>query len=88
MTARRDSPEEETALSEALEERNRLWEELQRRRAVEADLEYWRSRTRDIERSRWWRAGAPLRVAQRILAQPATTLEQIAFRLRERRRDR
>jgi hypothetical protein len=91
MTTQAGSDPDDTpadALQEALEERNRLWEELQRRRAVESDLEYWRSRARGIERSRWWRAGAPLRLAKRILAEPATTLEQIAFRLKQRRRDR
>jgi hypothetical protein len=76
------------ALQEALEERNRLWEELQRRRSVEEDLAYWRGRAQDIERSRWWRAGAPLRLAKRILDDPPGTLEQLAFGLRERRRDR
>jgi hypothetical protein len=75
-------------LREALEERNRLWAELQRRRVVEEDLAYWRARAEDIERSRWWRAGAPLRLAKRILADPPGTLEQLAFGLRERRRDR
>jgi hypothetical protein len=76
------------ALQEALEERNRLWEELQRRRSVEEDLAYWRARAEDIERSRWWRAGAPLRLAKRILADPPGTLEQLAYGLKQRRRDR
>jgi hypothetical protein len=86
--AQPDSPNHEPALDEVLEERNRLWEELQRRRAVEADLEYWRARAGDIESSRWWRAGAPLRLAKRVIANPSTTLEEIAFRLKERRRER
>jgi hypothetical protein len=78
----------EAALREALEERNRLWEQLQHRRAVEEDLAYWRARAEGIERSRWWRAGAPLRLAKRILADAPGTLEQVAFRLRERHRRR
>jgi hypothetical protein len=78
----------ERALHEALEERNRLWDELQRQRSTEADLEYWRGRARDIERSRWWRAGAPLRLLKRIVQDPAVTFEQIGYRLRERRRGR
>jgi hypothetical protein len=86
--ARPDSPNYEAELDELLKERSRLWEELQRRRAVEADLDYWRARARDIESSRWWRAGAPFRLAKRVLQDPSTTLEEIAFRLKERRRDR
>jgi hypothetical protein len=78
----------ERALAEALEERNKLWEELQSRRAAEEDLAYWRGRAEDIERSRWWRAGKPLRLAKRIVADPPGTLEQLAFGLRERRRGR
>jgi hypothetical protein len=82
------APDHEAALREALEERNRLWEELQRRRSVEEDLAYWRSRAEDLEQSRWWRAGAPLRLLKRIQADPAETLEQLAFGFRERRRRR
>ena len=78
----------EQALAEALEERNRLWEEVQRRREVEEDLAYWRARAQDIERSRWWRAGAPLRLAKRIMNDPPGTFEQLAYGLRERRRGR
>jgi hypothetical protein len=77
-----------TELDELLAERNRLWEELQRRRAVEADLAYWRARAQDVERSRWWRAGAPIRLAKRLLAEPAETLEQLAYGVRDRRRGR
>ena len=76
------------ALREALEERNRLWEELQRQRALEADLAYWRARAEDIERSRWWRAGKPLRLAKRLLANPADTLEELSYGIRDRRRGR
>jgi hypothetical protein len=78
----------EQALRDALAERNHLWEELQRRRSVEEDLAYWRGRAEDIEHSRWWRAGAPLRLAKRILADPPGTLEQLAYGLKQRRRDR
>jgi hypothetical protein len=91
MTTQAGSDPDDTpadALQEALEERNRLWEELQRRRSVEEDLAYWRGRAEGIERSRWWRAGAPLRLAKRILDDPPRTLEQLAFGLRERRRGR
>jgi hypothetical protein len=78
----------EAALREALEERNRLWAELQRQRALEEDLAFWRKRAHDIEQSRWWKAGAPLRLAKRALADPAETLDIIAFQLRLRRRGR
>ncbi len=74
------------ALEELRAERNRLWAELQRRNAVEADMEYWRSRATDIERSRWWRAGWPLRVVKRFLDDPAGMLEGRASAIRERRR--
>jgi hypothetical protein len=79
---------DEAALREALEERNRLWEELQRQRALEADLAYWRARAEDIERSRWWRLGKPLRLAKRLLANPADTLEELSYGIRDRRRGR
>ena len=79
---------DEAALREALEERNRLWEELQRQRALEADLAYWRARAEDIERSRWWRLGKPLRLAKRLLATPADTLEELSYGIRDRRRGR
>jgi hypothetical protein len=88
LTAQPHSPGDEPSLDEVLEERNRLWEELQRQRAMEADLEYWRNRAKDIESSRWWRAGAPLRLARRLFEDPSTTLEQVAFRIKERRRER
>jgi hypothetical protein len=76
----------EAALKEALEERNRLWDELQRKNAVEADLEYWRGRAADIERSRWWRLGFPLRYLKRFLDDPAGMLEGRAHAIRRRRR--
>ena len=76
----------EEALREALEERNRLWQELQERRSVEQDLAYWRSRAESIEGSRWWRLGAPLRLAKRVFADPATAFSDAAGALRERRR--
>lgn len=79
---------DEAALREALEERNRLWEELQRQRALEADLAYWRARAENIERSRWWRLGKPLRLAKRLLANPADTLEELSYGIRDRRRGR
>ena len=71
---------------ELLAERNELWAELQRRNAVEADLEYWRNRAKDIERSRWWRAGLPLRYAKRFVRDPAGMLEGRAAAIRRRRR--
>ena len=76
----------EEALAEAVAERNRLWEELQRREALEADLEYWRGRAADIERSRWWRAGLPLRLLKRVLDDPAGMLEGAGSAIRKRRR--
>jgi hypothetical protein len=76
----------EEALAAALEERNRLWAELQRRNAVEADLEYWRNRAADIERSRWWQLGKPLRIAKKFRRDPAGMLEGRAAKIRRRRR--
>lgn len=78
----------EQALAEALEERNRLWGELQRKNAVEADLAYWRARASDVEQSRWWRLGKPLRLAKRLIANPADTLEELSYGIRDRRRGR
>jgi hypothetical protein len=78
-----DSPD---PLQEALEERTRLWEELQRKNAMEADLEYWRQRASDIEGSRWWRAGFPLRYVKRFVKDPAGMLEGRAHAIRRRRR--
>jgi hypothetical protein len=76
----------EEALAQALEERSRLWAELQRKNAVEADLEYWRNRAADIERSRWWRAGEPLRIVKKFARDPAGMLEGRAAKIRRRRR--
>jgi hypothetical protein len=76
----------EEALAEALAERNRLWEQLQEKQATEADLEYWRGRAADIERSRWWRAGLPLRVLKRVADDPAGMLEGAGSAIRRRRR--
>jgi hypothetical protein len=75
----------ERALEEALEERNRLWEELQQRESQEEDLAYWRDRAQDIERSRWWRAGRPLRLAKRAVRDPTAALEALARRLSPKR---
>jgi hypothetical protein len=76
----------EDALAAAVEERNRLWAELQRKNATEADAEYWRNRAADIERSRWWRAGFPLRYLKRFVSDPAGMLEGRAAAIRRRRR--
>ena len=76
----------EEALAAALEERNRLWAELQRRNAVEAERDYWLNRAQDIERSRWWRAGRPLRIIQKFRRDPAGMLEGQATDIRQRRR--
>jgi hypothetical protein len=76
----------EEALAAALEERNRLWAELQRKNAAEAEAEYWRTRASDIERSRWWRAGFPLRYAKRFVSDPAGMLEGRAAAIRRRGR--
>lgn len=78
----------EEALAAATEERNRLWVELQRKNATEADAEYWRTRAADIERSRWWRAGFPLRYLKRFVSDPAGMLEGRAAAIRRRRRGR
>lgn len=91
MTEPELDPEErarraEEALAEVMEERNRLWAELQSRKAAEADIEYWQSRASDIERSRWWRAGFPLRYAKRFVKDPAGMLEGRAAAIRRRRR--
>ena len=77
------------ALRQALEERNRLWERLARRSAAEEDAERLRRRLEEIERSGWWRAGEPLRLVQRALADPPSALHALAARvdaLRKRRR--
>jgi hypothetical protein len=76
----------EEALRDAVEERNRLWHELQERRSAEQDVAYWRERASDIERSRWWRAGFPLRYVKRFLEDPAGMLEGRAHAIRRRRR--
>ena len=76
----------EEALEEVVAERNRLWAELQRRNALEADLEYWRGRAADIEQSRWWRIGFPLRYLKRFKKDPAGMLEGRAAAIRRRRR--
>jgi glutamyl-tRNA reductase len=76
----------EEALRVVLEERNRLWHELQERRSAEQDVAYWRERASDIERSRWWRAGFPLRYVKRFLEDPAGMLEGRAHAIRRRRR--
>ena len=78
----------EEALAASVEERNRLWAELQRKNASEADAEYWRARATDIERSRWWRAGFPLRYIKRFMNDPAGMLEGRAAAIRRRRRGR
>jgi hypothetical protein len=74
------------AFEELLAERNELWAELQRRKAVEADVEYWRKRAEDVERSRWWRVGMPVRYVKRFLTDPAGALEGRAAAIRRRRR--
>jgi hypothetical protein len=76
----------EEALRDAVEERNRLWHELQELRSAEQDVAYWRERASDIERSRWWRAGFPLRYVKRFLEDPAGMLEGRAHAIRRRRR--
>ena len=75
----------EEALALAVQERNRLWAELQRRNAGEAEADYWRKRAADIERSRWWRAGFPLRYLKRFASDPAGMLEGRAAAIRRRR---
>jgi hypothetical protein len=70
------SEQETRSYEELLEERNRLWEELQRRNAMEEDLAYWRGRAADIERSRWWRAGEPLRELKRLAAKASASLRR------------
>jgi hypothetical protein len=76
----------EEALAELTDERNRLWAELQSRNAMEADLDYWRGRASDIERSRWWKAGKPLRLMKSLRRNPAGVLEGQAAKIRRRRR--
>lgn len=78
--------DQDQRFEELLAERNELWAELQRRNAVEADVEYWRQRAQDIEGSRWWRAGAPLRYLKRFVKDPAGMLEGRAAAIRRRRR--
>ena len=76
----------EAELAAAVGERNRLWAELQEKNATEAEADYWRNRAQDIERSRWWRAGRPLRIIQKFRRDPAGMLEGQATDIRQRRR--
>ena len=75
------------AYDELLAERNRLWAELQRQRAFEQEAEYWRDYASDIERSRWWKAGKPLRFLKRLRQDPAKTLDEASYALRQRGRN-
>lgn len=86
VTAEERAARAEAALQAALEERNRLWAELQRHRANDQDVAFWRDRAQGIERSRWWRAGVPLRLAKRVLSDPAAALSDSSSALRQRRR--
>ena len=74
------------AYDELLAERNELWAELQRRRSLEQEAAYWRDYAADIERSRWWKLGKPLRIMKRFRENPARTLEEAAFDLKDRNR--
>jgi len=84
----RDGDGRPEALDEVIAERNRLWAELQQRNSVEADLAYWRGRAEGMEASLWWRAGRPLRLLKRVVADPAAAFDDAAATLRERRRRR
>jgi len=75
------------ALRAALEERNRLWEQLQAREARSAELEYWRERATAMEASLSWRITLPLRLAQRVLEDPAEALRILVWKLTTRKRD-
>jgi hypothetical protein len=55
---------------------------------MEAEAAYWRARAEDIEQSRWWKAGKPLRLIKRLRRDPVTALENLAHDLRVRRRGR
>ena len=77
----------EAELVEAVKERNRLWAELQEKNATKEEADYWRKRASDIERSRWWKAGFPLRYLRRFRDDPAGMLEGRAAAIRRRRRD-
>jgi hypothetical protein len=81
------SEQGDQALEEVVAERNRLWAELQRQRSFEQEAEYWRSYAQGIERSRWWRAGEPLRILKRLVKDPAGTLDAAAKTLRYGKRD-
>lgn len=85
VTAEQRAEQAEAALAQALEERNRLWEQLQTQRADEVELEALRARASSIEQSRWWRLGAPLRIARRAAGDPQWLLLVIQGRLRSRR---
>jgi len=74
------------SLEELLEERNRLWDELQKRRSMEEEAAYWRARAEDIERSRWWKAGKPLRLMKRLREDPVVALRNLTHDLSVRRR--
>lgn len=76
----------EVALTESLAERNRLWEELSLERARERELADLRLRLATIERSAWWRAGAPLRLAGRAARDPVLAVKVLHGYLRSRRK--
>lgn len=78
----------EAALAEVLEERNRLWSELQVHRSEQRELEHWRQRAGEIEASRWWRAGAPMRLVAKVMRDPGMALKVLSWRLSQARRGR
>jgi len=88
ITAEERAARAEAALAGALEERNRLWSELQAHRSDERELEHWRGRVREIEASRWWRAGAPLRLASKVKRDPSMAVKVLTWRLSQARRGR
>jgi len=77
----RDSRAEQ-ALEQVLEERSRLWAELQLHRSQERELDYLRQRLEEVERSTWWRLGAPLRLASKAVRDPVMAVKVLYAYLR------
>ena len=80
-TAEERAARAEGALREALAERNRLWDELQLREAEARDAVELHRRLEAMERSGWWRAGAPLRLLSAVVRDPGWALGVLARRL-------
>ena len=86
LSAEERAARAEEALERALAERGELWADLQRRVAQEREVDHLRRRVAEIEGSGWWRAGAPLRLAQKALEDPVAAAAGVRRRWRALRR--